>query len=50
MDVCDEILNGTADNQPYVFMDYKGIMLAKSTDASMARLDGKLGNIVYRKK
>jgi hypothetical protein len=31
-------------------MDYEGIMLAKATDASMARLDGKMGNIVYRNK
>jgi glyoxylase-like metal-dependent hydrolase (beta-lactamase superfamily II) len=50
MAVCDDILNGTADNQPFAFMDYEGIMLAKATDASMARLDGKMGNIVYRKK
>jgi glyoxylase-like metal-dependent hydrolase (beta-lactamase superfamily II) len=50
LDVCDDILNGTADNQPYAFMDYEGIMLAKATDASMMRLDGRLGNIVYRRK
>jgi glyoxylase-like metal-dependent hydrolase (beta-lactamase superfamily II) len=50
LEVCDDILNGTADNQPYAFMDYEGIMLAKATDASMMRLDGRLGNIVYRRK
>jgi glyoxylase-like metal-dependent hydrolase (beta-lactamase superfamily II) len=50
LDVCDDILNGSADNQPYAFMDYEGIMLAKATDASMMRLDGRLGNIVYRRK
>jgi glyoxylase-like metal-dependent hydrolase (beta-lactamase superfamily II) len=50
MDVCDDILNGTSDDQPYAFMDYEGIMLAKATDAAMNRVDGKLGNIVYRRK
>jgi glyoxylase-like metal-dependent hydrolase (beta-lactamase superfamily II) len=50
IDVCDDILNGTSDDQPYTFMDYEGIMLAKSVDETMARLDGKQGNIVYRRK
>jgi hypothetical protein len=50
MEVCDDILNGTADDQPFAFMDYEGIKLAKATDASMSRIDGKMGNIVYRRK
>ena len=45
--VCDDILNGFADNQPFDFLGDTGL-LAKACDPDGARLDGGRGNIVYR--
>lgn len=46
--VCDDILLGKADNQPFDFMGEEGICIAKATGPDMMRVDGGLGNIVYR--
>lgn len=50
IEVCDTILAGKADNQPFDFMGYEGILLAKAADANGMRKDGIMGNIVYRRK
>lgn len=44
--VCEEVMNGIADNQPFEFMGHK-LRLAKATDEQFNRLDGGLGNLVY---
>lgn len=46
--VCDEIMRGEDDAQAFSFMDYTDLKLAKATDANRNRLDGGIGNIVYR--
>ena len=48
--VCDDILQGSSDAQPFYFMDYQGLKLAKAADENRNRLDGGLGNIVYNEK
>lgn len=45
--VCDEILNGKSDEEPFHFMGYQGLKTAKATDGQGMRKDGGLGNIVY---
>lgn len=46
--VCDDILNGTADDIPYEFLGEKGYM-AKAVDEHNNRIDGGIGNIMYRR-
>lgn len=45
--VCDEILTGRSDDQPFVFLGDRGL-LAMACGPDGARLDGGRGNIVYR--
>lgn len=46
--LCDEILSGKAEGEPFVFMDGKKGVIARPMDFSkMERVDGKLGNLVY---
>lgn len=44
--VCDDLLNGKTDSQPYQFMTWK-VKIAKKTNPDFSRMDGKFGNIVY---
>lgn len=44
--ICEEILNGQADDCIYEFMG-KNLLLAKKVNEQQARMDGGLGNIVY---
>ncbi len=44
--VCEDILNGKADDQPFEFMGHQ-LKLAKAVDEQHNRLDGGLGNLVY---
>lgn len=46
LNVCDDILAGKADNIPLSFMNSDGY-IAKNVTDQMARIDGKIGNIVY---
>ena len=46
--VCDDILAGRADDQPFEFLGNTAY-LAKTIDADGERLDGGEGNIVYRR-
>lgn len=48
LEVCDEILAGTADDQPYSFRG-EAVWYAKANDVNHRRLDGKCGNVVYKK-
>lgn len=48
MEVCQEVMDGKADEVPFQFMDYEGIKLAKAADASGNRADGGIGNLVYK--
>lgn len=45
--VCDDILAGRADDQPFEFLGDRGL-LAKACGPDGARLDGGRGNIVYK--
>lgn len=47
--VCDDVLNNQADDQPYEFMSKK-VLIAKKADEHFNRLDGIDGNIVYSKE
>jgi glyoxylase-like metal-dependent hydrolase (beta-lactamase superfamily II) len=47
--VCEELMKGVTDNQPFEFMGNK-LSLAKATDEQFNRLDGGLGNLVYNPK
>ena len=50
IDVCDDILNGRADNIPFEsFIGNNGV-IAKEMDWQSGRCDGKSGNIVYDPK
>lgn len=44
--VCEEIMNGEADNCPYAFMGHS-LFLAKKLNEQQERADGGIGNIVY---
>jgi glyoxylase-like metal-dependent hydrolase (beta-lactamase superfamily II) len=44
--VCEEIMNGKSDDQPFDFMGNQ-LKLAKKVDEHNNRLDGGLGNLVY---
>lgn len=46
IELCDEIIAGTADNIPYDFLG-QSAFIAKAMNPDYIRLDGKLGNIVY---
>lgn len=41
-------MEGKTDDVPYDFMEYKAY-IAKAIGADMKRIDGGLGNIIYRK-
>lgn len=47
MEVCREIIQGEEAGQPFSFMEYKDLRIAKAIDENQNRLDGVLGNIVY---
>lgn len=46
--VCDDVLAGRSDEQPFEFMGVRGYM-AKAMGPDRKRLDGGAGNIVYSK-
>lgn len=48
-DVCEEALEGRADDVPYEFMGQKA-WIAKKADDHFHRLDGRSGNIIYSKE
>jgi len=45
--VCDDILDGRSDEQPFTFLE-ETALLAKACGPDGARLDGGRGNIVYK--
>jgi glyoxylase-like metal-dependent hydrolase (beta-lactamase superfamily II) len=47
-DCCTDIMEGNVDDVPYNFMGVEAL-IAKKIGPEGARVDGKLGNIVYRK-
>ena len=47
IEVCDDVLEGRSDAQPFVFTGDRGL-LAKACSPEGARLDGGRGNLVYR--
>ncbi len=49
IECCDAILNGTADNVEIEFAGEK-LLLCKAVDGKNGRLDGKEGNIAYKKE
>ena len=49
IELCEEIMNGQADDVPFTFLGKKGY-LAKHVDHSGCREDGKSANIVYDKQ
>ena len=46
--LCDEILAGTTDDDPYEYQR-KPAFIAKAVDENMLRRDGVYGNIIFRK-
>ena len=48
IDVCDDILAGRADDEPFEFMGSK-VYIAKQCSAPATRVDGKSGNLIYSK-
>lgn len=48
IDVCDDILAGRADDEPFEFMGSKAY-IAKRCSAPATRADGKSGNLIYSK-
>lgn len=49
LNVCDLVLKGKDDKIPFDFLGNRGILAMEVTDlVSMARKDGKTGNIIYR--
>ena len=48
IDVCDDILNGCADDLPFEFMGTKAC-IAKKCSPRFEREDGKHGNLIYNK-
>lgn len=48
IDVCDDILAGRADDEPFEFMGSKAY-IAKRCSAPATRVDGKSGNLIYSK-
>lgn len=48
MKVCDDILSGNTDDIPFEFMG-ETVYIAKAMTPEMTRVDGGVGNIVYRK-
>lgn len=49
IELCGEIMEGTTDNIPVKFLDLD-TLLAKKTNISFARIDGKVGNIAFSKE
>lgn len=50
IDVCNMVLDGRADNEPYEFMGDKGYVAIRVKDLiNCERYDKKLGNIIYSK-
>lgn len=47
--VCDEIMEGRADDLPFEFMGKKA-WIAKKCNERFERTDGKSGNLIYRKE
>ena len=47
-DCCTDIMEGNADDEPYGFMDIEAYV-AKKRDHKGERVDGKIGNVIYRK-
>lgn len=47
--VCDDILSGNTDDVPFEFMG-ETACIAKAMTPQMTRVDGGIGNIVYRKQ
>ena len=48
IELCEAIKAGAVDDEPFSFMGMKAFM-AKKTDSQGKRLDGKSGNLIYRK-
>ena len=49
LSVCDDILNGNTDDEPFVFRGESAV-IAKTMDMRiMGRKDGGIGNVVYQK-
>ncbi|MBR6378197.1 MAG: MBL fold metallo-hydrolase [Oscillospiraceae bacterium] len=46
--VCDQVLTGDSDRIPYDFRGYKGFTAKKRLPHSQKRVDGGLGNLLYR--
>ncbi len=46
--VCDDILAGKTDDQPFAFLGQTNY-IAKAVEEGFRRLDGKTGNIIYNK-
>lgn len=46
IEVCDEIMTGTADNIPSTFLGFQ-VLIAKAMNEDFSRIDGKAGNIAY---
>lgn len=49
VEVCDEVLSGTADDLPFEFMGMKAY-IAKACNEFFQRDDGKSGNVIYNKE
>lgn len=47
IEVCDEVLNGTADNEPFWSPFGTGVFAKKMNYEHYCRVDGKEGNIIY---
>lgn len=48
IEVCDDILAGKTDDQPFEFMGQVN-WIAKAVKEGFQRVDGKIGNIIYSK-
>lgn len=48
IEVCDDILTGKTDDQPFEFMGQVN-WIAKAVKEGFQRVDGKIGNIIYSK-
>lgn len=48
IELCEEIKAGTTDDVPFSFMGMEAFIAKKATP-QMKRLDGKCGNLIYRK-
>ena len=48
-DVCREVLAGRSDEEPFEFLGMTGLLRARRANLLGKRLDGGIGNIIYRK-